>query len=126
MAKESLELNGLSEDTFNTLVNKYLEATYNNVDKYTMTSCNLEDNKLIVEGVITFKSGNTKDTTFVLDNKGVKNNRCRFVGMNETFSKSKRTFNLVCTNDNGNLVCESLSYGYKAKDKEVKGKVKIK
>ena len=126
MAKESLELNGLSEDTFNTLVNKYLEATYNNVDKYAMTSCNLEDNKLIVEGVITFKSGHKKDTTFVLENKGGKNNKCRFVGMNETFSKSKRTFNLVCTNDKGNLVCESLSYGYKAKDKEVKGKVKVK
>ena len=126
MAKESLELNGLSEDTFNTLVNKYLEATYNNVDKYAMTSCNLEDNKLIVEGVLTFKSGHKKDTTFVLENKGGKNNKCRFVGMNETFSKSKRTFNLVCTNDKGNLVCESLSYGYKAKDKEVKGKVKVK
>ena len=126
MAKESLELKGLSEDTFNTLVNKYLEATYNNVECFNTTACDLEDKNLIVEGVIKFKSGKEKPTKFVLENKVGKNpNKVRFVGMNETFSKSKRTFNLVCSNDKGNLMCESLSYGYKAKDKEVKGKVKI-
>lgn len=125
MAKESLELNGLSEDTFNTLVNKYLEATYNNVEGFTTTECDLEDKNLIVEGVIKFKSGKEKPTKFVLEGKVGKNNKIRFVGMNETFSKSKRTFNLVCKNDNGNLMCESLSYGYKTSDKEIKGKVKI-
>lgn len=126
MTKESLELKGLSEETFNTLVNKYLEATYNNVEGFTTTACDLEDKNLIVEGVIKFKSGKEKPTKFVLECKVGKNpNKVRFVGMNETFSKSKRTFNLVCSNDKGNLMCESLSYGYKAKDKEVKGKVKI-
>lgn len=124
--KESKEINGLSEDTFNTLVNKYLEATYNNVESYSTTSCDLKDNKLIIEGVIKFKSGKAKETAFVLESKETKSNKLRFVGMNETFSKSKRTFNLVCSNDRGNLVCESLSYGYKANEKEVKGKVKVK
>ena len=125
IAKESLELKSLSDETFNTLVNKYLEATYNNVETYTTTSCDLDENKLIVEGVIKFKSGKEKPTKFVLESKVGKNNKFRFVGMNETFSKSKRTFNLVCSNDNGNLMCESLSYGYTTKDKEVKGKVRI-
>lgn len=126
MAKESLELKGLSEDTFSTLVNRYLEATYNNVEGYKINSCELEDKKLVVEGTLKFKSGKEKDTKFVLEGKVGKNNKkLRFVGMNETFSKSKRTFNLTCRNEDGNLVCESLAYGYKANDKDIKGKIKI-
>lgn len=122
--KESL--NSLDEENFDKLVNRYLESTYNNVKEYKTSKCSLENNKAIIEGVITFNTGKEKPTKFILEGKVGKKNKFRFVGMNETFSKAKRTFNLVCTNDNGNLICESLSYGYKASDKEVKGKVKVK
>ena len=127
IAKESLQkeivLNDLDENAFDSLVNKYLQATYNNVDSYKTTSCSIDSNNVIVEGVVTFKSGKEKSTAFNLNGIVGKNNKMRFVGINEMFSKSKKAFNFVCRNEAGNLISESLSYRYNAKDKKVSGKV---
>ena len=128
IAEESLNLNEFSEDEFNTLVNKYLQETYSNVESYTTTSGKIEDNKIVIEGVVKFKSGKEKSTTFTLsEGKKLKNGKYRFTGLNETFSKNKRAFSLVGNKVDDNLVCESLSYNCgKFNDKVVKGKVRIK
>ena len=129
--KESLNkkvsIDSLDEVAFDKVVNRYLEATYNNVDNYKTTCCSIDDNNIIVEGIITFKSGKEKQTSFNLSGVVGKNNKIRFVGMNEMFSKSKKAFNFICKNDKGNLISESLTYKYNVnKDKKINGKVVIK
>ena len=129
--KESLNreilIDSLDEETFDKVVNRYLEATYNNVENYKTTNCSIDGNNAIIEGIIKFKSGKEKQTSFNLNGVAGKNDKIRFVGMNEMFSKSKKAFNFICKNDKGNLISESLTYRYNAGDsKKVRGKIVLK
>lgn len=121
----------VDEKRFDKLVNKYLSATYNNVESYSTTKIGVDDfeNKIVLEGVIKYKSGKEKNTTFIFESKTVtKTGRHRFVGINETFTNSRNAFSLYgrITKD-GNLKCESMRYSYNVKvlneSKIVKGKV---
>ncbi len=130
IADESLEkkviFEGFDSEKFDTLVNKYLVSTYNNVDSYTSTKGTFEDGKMIVEGTLKFKSGKEKATSFVLDEcKETKGGKFKLSGINETFS-NKKAFNFVGTSKNNELVCESLSYKYDLADKKISGKVMVR
>jgi hypothetical protein len=66
---ESVE--DLDDQTFNKLTENYLTEVYSNVKSFEATGCDLKNNKLVVEGTITFKSGKTKPTTFVYEAKKI-------------------------------------------------------
>ncbi len=121
---------GLDEQRFDSLVNKYIHNVYENVQDYKTTDgeLNEKENKFIVEGLITYKNGKTLKTKFVFEAvKDAKTNKNKFKGLNETFTKAKRPFTLVASIKDDNLVCEQLSYNYDVKvsneNKKVKGKV---
>ena len=137
IAEESLEKKSLIEsleefdtDTFDTLINKYLNETYENVDNFKSEECRVEDNSILVEGTLTFKSNKNLKTTFKLsENKTLNKNRVRFVCENKTLSESKDAFSLIGKVNSNNLVCECFSYNYKTKklDEEinVRGRVHL-
>jgi hypothetical protein len=119
---ESVE--DLDDETFNKLTENYLTEVYSNVKSFKATSCDLKDNKLVVEGTITFKSGKTKPTTFVYEAKKTSDKKVILEGLNEDFT-SEKAFTLNCNIDTANcLIVESLNYKYTINDTLVEGLLK--
>ena len=116
-SKDNDCLEELDESIFDKLVNKYCNRVYENIDSYKTTSGSIENNQIVLEGLITFKSGKTSPTKFVFesvkDEKGI-----RLVGLNETFSKGKKAFKLKGNVENKQFIAESLTYNYRTKVNE--------
>ena len=71
--EKELKLESFDEDRFDKLVTRYLKETYSNVKSYKTTKAGLNDstNKVVMEGMITFKSEKTKPTKFVFEAKEI-------------------------------------------------------
>lgn len=120
-----VKLESFDEVKYDRLISRYLRESYSNVKAYKTTAADIDDgaNKIIIEGVITFKSGKEKSTKFVFEAKEItKKNQIKFVGINEAFSPS-RAYTLLGQIQNNKLVSESLSYRYNVDGKQVKGKI---
>lgn len=131
-SEKEFEFEGLDEKRFNRLVNKYINSIYENVDKFEATSGEVDDdnNRVVVEGKITYKSGKTLDTKFVFEALSMtKAGKVKFKGLNETFTKAKKPFTLIASVRGKSLVCEQLNYNYNVKvsneTRKVKGKVLV-
>ena len=99
-------------ESFNYLGNTFAKKLYENVNSYEMTSSKEIDGKLVVEGVIKFNSGKSKNTTFTFDEaKETRTGRIVLEGINPTFFNSK-AFKLKGKLNEGKLICESLKYNY--------------
>jgi len=110
------------DDSFDNQVSDYLEEVYSNVEKYESTSCSADaDNKLIVEGKITFKSGKTKTTKFMFENTKRIGNKLVYRGINESLAGSTKAFRLICKAEGTKLVTESFKYSYKINESLVRG-----
>lgn len=118
-------LEKLDEEGFNKLIRKYLNETYYNIKDFKTTNASIDDenNKFVVEGKITFKSGKEKNTKFVFEAKELtKKGKIKFSGMNEMFS-NKKAYTLVCGIKDNSLLSESLSYSYNINEDKVTGRV---
>ena len=112
------------EGKFDSLVTKYLKENYSNVKAYKTTDAGIfkDTNRVVMEGIITFKSGKEKQTKFIFEAKEITNkNLLKLVGINEMFSKGK-AFTLLGKVDNNKLLSESLAYRYKVDGKRISGK----
>lgn len=120
----------IDETLFENLVNKYCTRVYENVKDFKLTNSNCENDKLILEGTINYKSGKSKETKFILEKLETKGNSIKFKGLNETFSTAKKPFTLGCKVENKKLLSENLTYNYKVKvnneSKQVYGRVENK
>ena len=114
-----VEVKDIDLESFDRIGNNYLKAVYENVESYSSTEASLDNdnNKLIVEGVITFKSGKTSPTKFVFEAKDITSgNKTRFVGTNEAIVRpGTRPFTLTGTLDEGKYMVESMTYHYRTK-----------
>lgn len=122
--EEEIKLESFDEDKFDRLVTRYLKETYSNVKSYKTVKAGLNDgaNKVVMEGMITFKSEKQKPTKFVFEAKELNaKKQLKLVGINEMFSAGK-AFTLLGTVDNNKLLSESLSYRYDVNGKKVRGR----
>ena len=103
------------EEKFESLVNKYCNKVYENVDNFKLDKGYTQDGNIILEGKLTYKSGKFITSKFVFEKKETKDNRVKYVGLNETFSNSKRAFTLQTKIDNNKILSESLTYNYQVK-----------
>lgn len=113
--EESEDPDDLDESLFNSLANKYLNSVYENIDSFTTTNVNYEEDSknLVLEGIIKFKSGKTSTSSFKFESKGLtKRGKLQFIGSNESFSKSPKAFKLIAEVKDKKLCCESLTYNY--------------
>lgn len=132
--EKNINIESFTEAKFDEMVKAYVHRIYENVKTYKTTNGNVDDvnNKLTVEGVITFNSGKTTNTKFVFEAVNMRENgKIKFVGLNETFSKSKRAFALYGTIKGSDLIAESLVYNYNTKNqlnesRRISGKVTSK
>jgi len=121
---ESLE--DLHEASLDDHISDYLTEVYSNVDSFQTTACSQEDNKLIVEGNILFKSGNSRKTTFEFtENKEAeKENASQVIyeGLNKDFADAPAFTLKGIAEENGKiLVTESFGYKYTINNTLVEG-----
>ena len=111
-----LDVDDFDEESFDELGEAYLRKVYENVDSFITESVTGQNGKLIVEGLITFTSGNKKHTSFVFESaQRTKRGKVVFEGMNKTFSNSAKAFSLKGNLDNKHFVSESMIYNYNTK-----------
>lgn len=118
---EDVDISDFEESLFNDLGQKYLTEVYNNIESFNTSKVyqDNKNNKLIIEGVIKFNSGNTKKTSFIFEAKDIdKDRKVRFVGENQQITKGKKSFTLRGTLKDGNLLSESLTYNYRTRDND--------
>ena len=115
-ADDEFAIDDFDEESFDEIGESYLHRVYDNVDSFNTTKVVSNNNKLIIEGVIKFKSGKTKNSSFVFESfRTTRRGKTLAEGMNETFSKSKKAFILKGTLTDKNFVSESLTYNYTVK-----------
>lgn len=114
-----MDVEEFDEESFDELGESYLKNIYENVNSYKTTKVTESDNKIKVEGLITFNSGNEKKTTFVFESKdATTSGNVRFVGENLNITRGKKAFTVKGKITEGKFISESLNYNYKAKDNE--------
>lgn len=129
-----LEKVDLNEQRFDRLVNKFVHATYENVDKYETKNLYLDDdNTLIVEGVIKYTSGKEREAQFKLCEKKLTTTKEDVIALNgicEAFNTTEKAFTFRGVISENKLNFNSLTYNFNTKvlneSKNIKGKVCIK
>lgn len=112
-----VDLDDFSEEEFDNLGESYLKKVYNNVDGYQTVKASSNGNSLKLEGLIKFKSGKTKKTSFVFESSTItKSGKAKFIGENAQISRGKKSFTLTGSLKNNKFIAESLNYNYRAKD----------
>lgn len=118
---EDVDISDFDESLFNNLGQKYLTEVYDNIESFNTSKVyqDNKNNKLIIEGIIKFNSGNSKKTSFIFEAKDIdKDRKVRFVGENQQITKGKKSFTLRGTLKDGNLLSESLTYNYRTRDND--------
>lgn len=128
-----VDMDDFDEESFDELGESYFKSAYNNIDSYKTSCVKAEGKRMVIEGVIKFKSGKEKSTSFVLESKEItKSGKSRFIGENMQICKGKKAFALNGTINSGRFISESFNYDYRTKDiktgksKRISGTVKKK
>lgn len=125
-AEDNFIADDFDEESFDELGEAYLKKVYENVDAFKTTNVSSCGKKLAVEGLITFKSGNTKPTHFIFEQKAQnKKGTYRFIGENKQISRGKKSFILQGNVNNNKFICESLNYNYLGKNDGDKKSVRL-
>ena len=108
--EEEVDIEEFDEESFDELGESYLKGLYENVESFKTKSVATDNNNLIVEGVITFDSGNSKLTSFVFEAKDfLKEGTYRFVGKNRELSENLNNFELTGKIVDKKFICEALT-----------------
>lgn len=119
-----VDLDEIDEEGMDDLGESYLKSVYENVNGFKTSKAVLQGNKMILEGVISFTSGNKAKTKFIFESKeATKRGKLKFLGENKNISKNKKAFTLIGSLNNKKLMLESLNYNYTGKDSKT-GKTK--
>lgn len=119
------DIDDFDEESFDELGESYLTRIYENVDKYVTSKVSQNGKKVIIEGNITFKSGNVKPTQFMFESRVNKDGKVRLLGENKQISRGKKTFTLSGSLADKKFVCESLNYNYRGKNEGSDKSVRI-
>ncbi|MBO5712064.1 MAG: hypothetical protein J6R47_04430 [Acholeplasmatales bacterium] len=116
-----VEIDEVDEESMSGLGESYLKRVYENVDSFKLTSCSTTPTQLVLEGLITFKSGAKKNTGFIFEAKdATRDGKLRFIGENAHLCRGRKAFTLVGSMADKKLMCESFTYNYRAKNSEGK------
>lgn len=115
------DVDDFDEESFDELGESYLKNVYENVNSFKTSKVSTKGNKLVVEGVIKFNSGKSKNTKFIFESHSAnKNGKVTFKGLNEHMSRGKKSFTLTGNIKGKSFISESLTYNYRAKNSKGK------
>lgn len=124
------DIDDFDEESYDDICESFLKRVYENAQSFKTTSVKQNKNSFIVEGIITFNSGNKKSTAFEFNKvKTSKKGKVILEGKNTTFSKSGKSFLLKANLQDKRLIPEALNYNFRAKSSlnesiAIKGRVK--
>ena len=111
-----VDVDEVEDASFNRLGASFLKKVYENVKSFRTTSAATNGNTLVLEGLITFKSGKSKPTTFKFEaNKINSKGKIRFLGENKDISSGRKSFALNCKVSKKAIIPESMTYNYVAR-----------
>ena len=113
---DELQYEDLDEESFNEQITSCLNKIYKNTESFKATDCSLnENNQLIIEGNIKFKSGKEKGISFVCEayNK-VEDGKIEFKLISEALN-DVQIFANCSLNESKSLLTESCEYSIKKK-----------
>ena len=111
-----VDVDEVEDESFNRLGESFLKKVYENVKSFRTTSAATNGNTLVLEGLITFKSGKSKPTTFKFEaNKINSKGKIRFLGENKDISSGRKSFALNCKVSKNAIIPESMTYNYVAR-----------
>lgn len=111
-----VDVDEVEDESFNRLGESFLKKVYGNVKSFRTTSAATNGNTLVLEGLITFKSGKSKPTTFKFEaNKINSKGKIRFLGENKDISSGRKSFALNCKVSRKAIIPESMTYNYVAR-----------
>lgn len=118
------DIDDFDEESFDGLGEAYLKKVYDNVASYKTSNVSMKDNSLVVEGVITFNSGKTRNTNFIFEAKtATKGKKLCFIGENKQITRGRKAFTITGTlNESKSFITEKFNYNYMAKNSEGKSK----
>ena len=124
--EEEVEIDEMDEETFDKLGESYLKKVYDNIDSYKTTSGKIMGNTLMLEGLLTFKSGKKVKTNFIFESSHkTKKGKLKFLGENKQITNNKKAFTLTGSVKDKKLILESLTYNYKGKDAKTRKSVSL-
>ena len=111
-----VDVDEIQEESFNKLGTNFLKKTYENVQSFRATSVKADDRHMVIEGLISFKSGSKKKTSFIFEAAdATKGGKVKFYGENKDIARGSRAFIVEGNVSEKKLVMESLRYNYRAK-----------
>ena len=118
------DFDDFDEESFDTMGESYLKKVYENVNSFKTNKVRVNGNQLIVEGIIKFKSGKDKKTSFKFEAKDCdRKGNVRFIGENLQISRGKKSFSLRGSINENKLTPNQLKYNYTVNGNKVSGKV---
>ena len=114
-------LTDFDEVSFDNHVTKYLTEVYDNIESYSSTEGSITKDGILIEGIIKFKSGKEKPTTFKLSVEG--NNK--ITGLNEAFDASNKIYDIEGKIENNTFITENINYRYNIGDQVVEGCTRV-
>lgn len=78
--EEDIPVESFNRKKFSRIHEAYLTSKYSNVTGYNATSCEVDGNKIYVEGIIKFKNGNLHESRLVLEAHKTNGKKLTFLG----------------------------------------------
>lgn len=97
----------LKEDILECMISDSLVEMYSNVAGFRLKDCSYTDSKLMIEGVIHFTSGNTRNTTYTFNEAFAEAGKVTLRGLNEKLGLDKQ-FHITGRTENKTFITESL------------------
>lgn len=120
------EIEDIDSDSFDELGESYLKEAYENVKSFKTNKVYKKNDKLVVEGIVSFKSGKNKKTSFIFESAHNKSKKKVLLGENKQITPNSKSFRLRGAVKNKKMVCESLRYNYKEGKNRVSGICRVK
>lgn len=117
MTEVDFDIEEIDEESVDELGEAYLKNVYENVDSFRTFAVSSKNDKIIIEGVIKFKSGVEKKTGFIFESKAAtKTGKVKFIGENKHLCRGNKAFTLTGKIEGSKLIAESFTYNYRAKN----------
>lgn len=108
------EVEDFDEESFDSANESLLRREYSNVKSYKTSNVFELNNNLIVEGVVTFRNGNSYKTTYRFKPSSVTSrNSLKLIGENFELAPGKKAFRINAKLNKGVIVTESMNYLFK-------------
>ena len=114
--EEDIDIEDFDEESFDELGEGYFKKVYENVNSFKTSNVSTKDNKVIVEGIVTFDNNIKKSTKFIFESFSKKNNKYRMIGENVNITKGNKAFSLMGSIKDKKFLSESLNYNYRTKN----------